>query len=299
MKTSFLCFALLLVACSGSSGSVADPESSSGGPGDVSSTDPAPSSSSSSSSTSGSTGSPDGPIDVGPPASPADCDAFGATVCAKLDACDHIAAEMLGAACTERYAGMCNARSSAPSTGFTTTNLAACEQAFVSATCDAVFGGAPPTACSFKGGLALDAPCAFDEQCASGECSATTNDCGKCIAATPKAPSLPEAGLGEPCSATGNTAPRCNSGFGLVCDAKTSTCTTIPLVAIGQACGFVDGSIVMCKAGGRCASTSSGAGTCVAETPVGGACTKDEQCPFVTSCVAGTCGYATASDICK
>lgn len=312
MKTSFACFALLLVACSGSSDGVPDPASSSGSSGDVSKTEPPSSSSStsssssssggstsSSSSSSSSSGSSGNPVVLGPPATPADCDAFGTTVCQKLTTCNHIAGQMLGAACAERYASMCKARITAPSTGFTQTALTTCGQAFVSATCDAAFGNAPLPACAFKGGLALNAQCAFDEQCASGECSASSTSCGKCVAATTKPPSAPEADLGQTCDNAGKTAPRCNSGKGLWCDATSKTCAPIPLVAIGQACGFVGESLVMCSAGGRCDYGANGAGTCVAEVPVGGTCTKTDECAVVTTCFGGKCGYPTASDICK
>lgn len=306
MKTSFACLALLLVsACSGGSDTVPDPSSSSGSSGTASSTQPTqpPSSSSSSSSSSGSTsssssGSSGNPPVVGPPATPADCDQFGAVVCQKLTTCNAFAGQLLGSACAERYASLCKARISAPSSGWTQTGLNACRQAFATATCDVAFGDTPPPACELKGGLALGAACAFDEQCASGECSADSDSCGQCIAKKPPSTKPPTADLGETCDNAGQTAPRCDSLKGLWCDA-TKKCAPIPLAAVGQACGFLADSLVMCAGGGRCAYGANGQGTCVAEVPVGGSCTKTEECAITSTCFGGKCGYPTAADLCK
>lgn len=206
---------------------------------------------------------------------------------------------MLGSACIERYASSCKARITAPSTGFTHAALTACDQAYATATCAATSGSSAIPACAFKGGLALDAPCAFDEQCTSGKCSSSSSSCGKCVAATANPPVPAEASLGEACDNAGQTAPRCSAGMGLWCDATTKKCAAVPLVALGQPCGVVGESVAMCSAGGRCDYGANGAGTCVAETPVGGTCTDSEECALFTSCVAGKCGYATAADICK
>jgi hypothetical protein len=95
------------------------------------------------------------------------------------------------------------------------------------------------------------------------------------------------------------TAPRCNSGKGLWCNATSKTCASIAFVAVGEACGFVGESLVMCSAGGRCDYGANGAGTCVPEVPVGGACTKTDECAVVSTCFGGKCGYPTAADLCN
>lgn len=274
MKTSLASFALLLfvAACSGPSGGVPQPSSSSSG-------EP-----------------------VGLAATAAECDALGTVFCQKLFACNIVAGQMLGSACADRYASSCKARITAPSTGLTQTALATCQQAFTAATCDAAFGSTPPPGCDFKGGLAIDAQCAFDEQCASGDCSATSTSCGKCVAATlkPPPPPPPQANLGETCDGAGVSAPRCNNAKGLSCD-STKKCAAIELAAIGQPCGFVGESLakVECLAGGRCAYGAKNSGSCTAEVPVGGACAKAEECAFATTCFGGKCGFPTASDLCQ
>lgn len=189
----------------------------------------------------------------------------------------------------------CKARAAAPSTGLTSAGAQACAGALTTLTCDQAFGANQPAMCSFKGGLALNAQCAFDEQCSTGNCSATESSCGKCIAAEPPKVAKPTAGLGEACDTVA-----CNGALGLFCD-STKKCAVMPLVGVGQACGFVGQELVLCEAGGSCRWGTTGSGTCVTEIAEGGACnaTNKGECAVGTTCVNGACGYATAAALCK
>lgn len=305
MKTSFAfaSLAFALVACSGSTDSVADPTGSSSGttpPGDTTSstspTQPSPSSTGTGTPTPTATATPV----VGPPATAADCDAIASSYCTKLSACNYVAAKLFGTACESRMSSWCKARAAAPSTGLTSAGAQVCASALTTLTCDVAFGGSQPVACSFKGGLALNAQCAFDEQCATGNCSATETSCGKCVAAEPPKTPKVTVGLGETCDNSGTTAPQCNSALGLWCD-STKKCAAMPLVGVGQACGFVGQDLVLCEAGGSCRWGSNGSGICVTEIAEGGACnaTNKGECAVGTTCVNGACGYATAAALCK
>lgn len=317
MKTSLLAFAsvsVLLLACSGSSSNdVLGPSSSSSGgssSGGTSTTDPTTPSDNPDPADPDPNPNPkpqpkpnDPVTSSGPPATPADCDAFAAKFCPKADACNHLVSKIVGAACEERVAGICKARLSAPGTGFNQTTLAACGNAYTTMTCAKAFGEVQPAACNFKGTLALNSPCAFDDQCASGSCGGNDeNTCGKCSPSTSTPPSTPKAGLGEACDNSGQSAPQCNYAFGLWCDSATKKCADIPTVAVGKACGFVGESLVMCNTGAVCSNYGSGGtGTCVAEKGIGAACSAadGDECTFGTACIGGKCAYPTAAAICK
>ncbi len=120
------------------------------------------------------------PVD---PASPADCDAFGTAYCQKLFACNVTFSQMFvdEKTCVARFSGWCKARITAPSTGMTHTAIGTCATSINTSSCDALPTDEPPPGCAFKGKLAANAKCALDEQCASGQCSATSLSCGLCL----------------------------------------------------------------------------------------------------------------------
>jgi hypothetical protein len=236
-----------------------------------------------------------------PPATAAECDAFAAKFCAKASACDSLLAKIVGTDCSDRMSNMCKAHLSAPGTGFTSAALTACGNVYGSTTtCEDAFGAAQASACSIKGSLALNAKCAFADQCASGYCTGTAeNECGVC-ATPPSYPTPTYAGFGEACDPVGSGA-KCNTALGHWCDSGTKTCEEIGLAAIGEPCGFVDTDMVMCSAGGTC-KWDSGTGTCVAEKAIGASCTAAsgyEECTIGATCIAGKCAYPTAAAICK
>jgi hypothetical protein len=314
MRASLFAFAsasLLLVACSGSSSSdVLGPgtssPSSSGGAGTGTSTTPTDPADPKDPSDPGDPPKDDPPtkppVTTGPPATAADCDAFATKYCTKADACDALLTKILGTDCAERISNVCKGHIAAPGTGFTTTALTACGNAYsATATCDDAFGAAQITACSFKGTLANGAACAFGEQCTTGYCSGTEdNECGKCGPA-PAMPPTTYVGLGETCDPNGS-GPRCNSNLGLWCDYGTKKCEEMLFVGLGQPCGFVGDDVVMCGPGGTCNWGTSGSGTCVAQKAVGASCTAASnypECAFGSACIGGTCAYPTAAAICK
>jgi hypothetical protein len=313
MRASFFTFACLaLVACSGSSSS------------DVLGPNGSPSSSSSSSGSTSTdrsdTTPPDEdlppstnppkddppptkpPVTTSPPATAAECDSFAATYCAKADACDALLSKLLSTDCTDRVANICKARLAAPGTGFTSANLTACGNAYgAAATCADAFGAAQIAACSMKGSLALNAKCAFADQCASGFCTGTQdNACGTCATA-PAMTSTTYVGLGESCD-FGGGGPQCNSNLGLWCDSSTKKCEAMTFVGLGQDCGFIGSDLVMCGPGGTCKWGTGGTGTCLAQKAIGASCTAAsgyEECTFGSACIGGTCAYPTAAAICK
>src|SRR5207237_1012864 len=143
---------------------------------------------------------------------PADCDAFAAKFCPKADACNHIVSTMLGAECEERVAGLCKSHLAAPGTGMTTAAPAPCGTSYTTLRCAEAFGDVPPAGCAFKGTLAANSACAFDDQCASGACGGNDdNKCGACAASKPTPTATPKANLGEACDNAGQTAPQCNT----------------------------------------------------------------------------------------
>lgn len=232
-------------------------------------------------------------------ATAADCDALATSTCAKLATCNPFAGELIGSACVERHASFCKARITAPSTGYTHSALLACAQAMDTSTCDAaVFAAEPLPACVLKGGMALDASCALDEQCASGNCSATLTSCGKCVPAKPPSSVPPQANAGEACDDARTSAPRCNGGKGLWCNAATNKCAPVSFVANGEPCGTLAASFATCTAGSRCNYGPTG-GVCVAETAVGAPCSTQLECPLMTACLAGKCSYVSAAAICN
>jgi hypothetical protein len=294
MKLAVAFVSLFLVACSGAS--PVDVPSPSGTATSTSPTEPggAPSDDPVKSAD----GSSDGPpAKEDPPATSTtpDCPAYAAAYCAKANVCGHLAATLFGAACETRMTGICEAHVAAPGTGYTRTALAACTTAFASGTCDL-----EPTACAFKGTLALNEACAFHDQCTTGACSATSTACGKCVLPA-KATPAKTAGLGETCDDAAKIAPACNGPLGLTCESKTKTCVEIPTAVIGEPCGWF-GMIVMCETGGTCKPGASGSGTCVAEKAIGDACSASaaySECAFGTACVRGKCAYSTAAALCK
>jgi hypothetical protein len=295
MKTLAFVLPLFVVACSGSpSSEVPSPggTSTSTTPTEPSGGTPTPTEPTKTDE--GRSDAPPGPAPSGPSTKP-DCKAYASAYCTKANACGHLVATILGGACETRMAAVCETHVAAPGTGYSPTALAACSNAFASSGCDL-----EPAACAMKGALPLEAACAFDDQCVTGACSATSTTCGKCVVAT-KTTASPKAGLGETCDDSAKTAPACNGMLGLTCDSKTKACVEIPTAALGEPCGWF-GMIVMCASGGTCKPGTTGSGTCVAEKGIGDLCSGSsgyDECTFGTACIAGGCAFPTAAAICK
>jgi hypothetical protein len=83
----------------------------------------------------------------------------------------------------------------------------------------------------------------------------------------------------------------CDQTKGLICDTPTKTCKELKLANPGETCGFVDGSIVGCGAGGKCnVTTGTGAGTCDAPLADGAACkVGGPGCQTPATCTNGVC----------
>jgi hypothetical protein len=309
-----LCACLALAACSeSSSNEVLDPTSSSSSSGssstststDQDNTDPPKTQNDPPPSTQPPTDDPPTtkpPVTTSSQATAADCDSFAATYCAKADTCGAFVTKLVGTDCADRVASVCKAQIAAPGTGMTTASITACGSAYTAAvTCSDAFGAAQLSACATFGSLSLNAQCAFGHQCASGYCTGTPkNECGICATAPPMATTT-FVGVGESC-VLGGAGPHCNSNFGLWCDTATKTCEEIPIVGLGESCGYVGGDIVVCGPGGTCKSSTGGGGTCVAQKALGAVCTAAsgyEECTYGAACISGTCAYPTAAAICK
>lgn len=180
-------------------------------------------------------------------------------------------------------------------------NAKLCLDATATATCDKTDaeGRVQPQACRdvYRGTLAADAACYFDQECISGDCQIQVADetcaVGKCIGDTP--PSTEPAPNGAPCDFIAGCAPgsMCNQitrvcetlhgsgqdcvttaecAYGLGCAGVPRTCK--PLPPLGQPCP--DGE---CRDdGARC--TTSG---CVAIGLPGATCNSSSECsPYYT-----------------
>jgi hypothetical protein len=123
--------------------------------------------------------------------------------------------------------------------------------------------------------------CQVSTDCASGLICTSAGTCGKPDEAGDKC-----AGLGD-----------CDGTKGLVCGAQ-QTCVPTKIAKAGEACGIVNGSLVVCDGGGFCAvAQGKTAGTCVAPAADGAACdtTHGPPCLPPADCINGTCSMPNTS----
>ena len=119
--------------------------------------------------------------------------------------------------------------------------------------------GEPGNACD------SETPCAPLLQCVEGTCAQG-------------------GGAGATCNQ--ESAP-CNGAQQLYC--REGVCAEFDVAAAGEACGFIDGNVVVCAAGGQCSNQPTG--TCAAPGADGAACggTGGNLCATPATCEDGTC----------
>ncbi len=118
----------------------------------------------------------------------------------------------------------------------------------------------------------VDRECVLEAACVDDECVAN-------------------GGLGDPCSNTDPSFPRCNDLQGFVCDEAAGECVEIQLVDIGEACGRVDGVLTFCEGPATCRGDTER--RCVARSAEGEECgpdpIRDVPCQLHLQCVDGQC----------
>ena len=164
------------------------------------------------------------------------------------------------ATCTSRLALACPPNAMPSGSTLTPGALEACDRAYQTATCADYLSNKNPSACAFKGSLAVGAVCAADDQCANGYCQALVPAaCGVCATRSP---------VGGACFSD------------LDCEQTGLTCgagTCVPLAVLGAACDQAH----PCEPVLYCSS----AGSCVARLGLGAACdptTNDDPCDGTT-----------------
>lgn len=211
------------------------------------------------------------------------CKDFAADLCGKLESCYPVLIDLLYgdvAKCTERTELGCNEQIGAPGSNINSAKIAACGNAWSSASCESLTIESPE-ACNVPGSLADGEPCQFNSQCTSDNCriSTATSACGTCA---------PRSAAGGSCNeANGNDDCQDN----LVCAA--GVCAT-PVAAGGA-----------CTDSGQCASNLiCKSGTCAVPDGAGAACTPG-SCDFLKGLlcdpVASTCKsiqFAQAGEAC-
>jgi len=183
------------------------------------------------------------------------CTDFAATLCDQIQTCaaTYVQSSYGDVAnCKTRAKLECMQTASAPNTGATAPDIAACASAAKSTPCSALLNNQWPSQCTPKsGGVADGAPCGNDSQCKSGFCGLDDDKevCGVCA----KRP-----GEGEACV-------RGRCPLGLICSDNNTLC--VKPVAVGGAC---DGKTA-CTAASHCYASK-----CVADVATeGGACDSD------------------------
>jgi len=155
--------------------------------------------------------------------------------------------------------------------------LEACADAYQMVTCADYLSINTPSACMFKGSLALGAACAADDQCANGYCQTLVPaTCGVCATRSP---------VGGACFSDSD----CEQA-GLTCGADAC----VPLAVLGAACDQAH----PCEPVFYCSST----GMCVARLGLGAACdptTNDDPCDATVGLycnqVTSSCAQTRAS----
>lgn len=135
-------------------------------------------------------------------------------------------------------------------------------------------------------GYALAAPCAFDDQCVTGRCSAdpAAGTCGECV--TMEA-------LGQDC-----TGPHQGCSISAVC--KEGVCTSLRKVE-GEPCalGAKGGDLGECDVELYCEHGAEvySDGKCVRRVPLGESCGQDGRfCVMGATCEEGVCAVPTPGD---
>jgi len=185
--------------------------------------------------------------DTGPTLAEA-CAVYAAAICKKLETClKFVLTTAYGdrAGCNARVAKTCIATSDPPGTRVSHDHLVVCAAAVDAEPCSSLTHSITPDACiSPPGDLALGAPCALSQQCASDSCDVSSDSlCGHCSAGTE----------GTPCLTT------CHANF--VC-ARDGQCHA-PVTNVGDSCDPTSkpcDSSMSC-AGGKCVLKATTAGT--------------------------------------
>lgn len=162
----------------------------------------------------------------------------------------------------------------------------------LSAGCSSVVES-PFSAAGPPGGSALGAPCAFDEQCATGRCSAdpAAGTCGACVTIQ---------ALGQACTGA-------HQGCSISAVCQAGVCTSLRKVE-GEPCalGPKGDDLDECDVELFCAhgAEAYSDGRCARRTPVGESCGNDTRCGVGAECdqgvctvpVPGACWYGYACD---
>lgn len=200
------------------------------------------------------------------------CRALAEATCARVEACAPFLAQTSlgrGAACVDAMTEHCARTVGLGGSRRTPASLTACADAVRASACSEFVARFPDQCELPPGELALDAPCAFDEQCESLVCAREPDTaCGTCV----RAPAA-----SAPC-----VFGRC--GRGLVC---TSAGACARPAALGEACGPNE----PCAANvGFCDS-----GRCVPRRTVGEGCAGFGQCDLFgeSACAANSICIAT------
>jgi hypothetical protein len=228
--------------------------------------------------------------------------------------------------CIERTKPVCSAALRARNTGASSTSVAACAQAYDSASCDDVVVAKPPEACNVSGSLAPGSACGDDSQCAgpSGYCRiAADRNCGICAKRGPVGAACDSArdcqyglvcfftcmapvALGAPCDGMTRQCPetlvcfnyKCSSRGerGDSCDPRADSCDgDHSLYCQPQEKVCVPYAIVEigapCGTGTICKSGSCLSATCIANAADGASCDGRAglACEAPARCVEGRC----------
>jgi hypothetical protein len=170
-----------------------------------------------------------------------------------------------------------------------------------SAHCKLVAGelcGTCAQAAKAGGTCATDLDCAYGLVCGAGVCA---QEAGKGMACSPTKPCgwglrcangtcADALKSGEPCDAQASPT-ECDLMHGLFCSPATSSCSAIQIASLGQSCGYLSGTLVMCAGGASCVPPGSGS-VCTAPS-IGEACDAKAATPLLCAppgaCLNGTC----------
>lgn len=202
------------------------------------------------------------------------CGSFAQALCARLSACAPFIAQIWygnAATCRERVELGCTKDLEVPDTNQTTTEMAACAAAAMTASCDDLLADNFPEPCRIKPGPRRNGEgCGSSWQCMSTHCEKTTGDCGTCA---------PRQAASGTCSVNGG----CQQG--LVCTAGKCVSPS----AVGGPCD----ANTPCRGG----HLYCNAGTCAMRLGAGNSCAGNaEACDF-RSGVA--CNILSAAPTCQ
>lgn len=144
------------------------------------------------------------------------------------------------------------------------------------------FGCGPDRVC--RGGTECVTPKKAGEACAPADACAGSLSCvaGVCVA--------PLETEGASCDPAGATAPKCSLLKALYCGEQTKKCLKLTPAKAGEACGFLDGQVIVCTISNFCQTGDAAlAGTCVPKLAAGAACGPKAECQASLSCKNGTC----------